>query len=90
MGPKCITPDDTTKPSVLPASTVATLLAVVPPKQRMSALLTSETPPLSRELVVLVRRTESQSEGSGWPFMIRRGNLSVCFFVSGFVSQGGG
>ena len=70
-------PVDTTNPSVSPAATVATFLpGVLPPKQRMSGLDTSDTPPLSRELVVLVLRTESQSEGSGVEEMIRRGNLS--------------
>lgn len=68
---------EATKPRVSPAAMVTVAFPGLPPKQRMSELLTSEMPPLSRELLTLVLRTASQSADSGLPLTIIRGNLSV-------------
>lgn len=70
-------PADATKPIESPAATVAVALPALPPKQRMFGLLTSETPPLSREFVVNVFLTETQSLGSVLPLTMSRGNLSA-------------
>ena len=69
-------PEDATKPRVSPAANVVVAVPGLPPKQRKSALLTSDTAPLSREFWTLVRRTESQSAASGCPLTMSLGNLS--------------